>query len=115
MRRNKLLTVLAAIVIFVAAPWLTVRGVMAQTPLPITIGYQDIPDWLLFTARELKLFEKAGLAPTYVKFVAGLPMIEAAQTKSIDVASLGTVPFLIGLSKGADWAMFGISAEGPYV
>jgi aliphatic sulfonates family ABC transporter substrate-binding protein len=86
----------------------------AQTPLPIRIGYQATPDWLLFTARELKLFEKAGLAPTYVKFVAGAPMIAAAQSKSIDVADLGTVPFLVGLSQGADWVMIGISTEGAY-
>jgi taurine transport system substrate-binding protein len=65
-------------------------------------------------ARDLKLFEKAGLAPTYVKFVAGLPMIAAAQSKSIDVADLGTVPFLVGLSQGVDWVMIGISMEGAY-
>jgi len=87
----------------------------AQTPLPITIGYQDIADWLLFVARDLKLFEKAGLAPTYVKFIAGRPMIAAAQEKSIDVADLGSVPFLIGLAQGVDWAMIGISTEGAYI
>ena len=87
---------------------------LAQTPLPIRIGYQATPDWLLFTARDLKLFEKVGLAPTYVKFVAGAPMIAAAQSKSIDVADLGTVPFLVGLSQGADWVMIGISTEGAY-
>jgi ABC-type nitrate/sulfonate/bicarbonate transport system substrate-binding protein len=65
-------------------------------------------------ARDQKLFEKAGLAPTYVKFVAGEPMIEAVQGKNIDVANIGTVPFLIGLSKGVDWTMFGISSEGAY-
>ena len=92
----------------------TASQALAETPLPIKIGYQATPDWLLFTARELKLFEKAGLAPTYVKFVAGAPMIAAAQSKSIDVADLGTVPFLVGLSQGADWVMIGISTEGAY-
>jgi ABC-type nitrate/sulfonate/bicarbonate transport system substrate-binding protein len=45
---------------------LTVGSVVAadQSPLPIMIGYQSIPDWLLFVAKDLKLFEKAGLAPT---------------------------------------------------
>jgi aliphatic sulfonates family ABC transporter substrate-binding protein len=87
----------------------------AQPPLPIRIGYQDNPDWLLFVARDMKLFEKAGLAPTYVKFVAGAPMIEAAKNKGIDVASLGTVPFLVGLSQGLDWVMIGINLEGAYI
>lgn len=86
----------------------------AQAPLPITIGYQDTADWLLFTARELKLFEKAGLAPTYVKFVAGMPMIAAAEQKRIDVTSIGSVPFLIGLSQGVDWVTIGIPSEGAY-
>jgi aliphatic sulfonates family ABC transporter substrate-binding protein len=86
----------------------------AQTPLPIRIGYQTTTDWLLHVARDLKLFEKEGLAPTYVKFVAGLPMIAAAQEKSIDVADVGAVPFLMGLAQGVDWAMIGISTEGAY-
>jgi aliphatic sulfonates family ABC transporter substrate-binding protein len=85
-----------------------------QTPLPITIGYQATADWLLFTARDLQLFEKAGLAPTYVKFVAGAPMIEAAQSKTIDVAAVGSVPFLVGLSQGVDWVIIGIHSEGAY-
>lgn len=88
--------------------------VLAQAPLPITIGYQATADWLLFTARELKLFERVGLAPTYVQFTAGAPMIAAAEQKSIDVATVGSVPFLIGLSQGVDWVMIGIHSEGAY-
>jgi taurine transport system substrate-binding protein len=87
---------------------------LAQAPLPITIGYQATADWLLFTARDLKLFERVGLAPTYVKFAAGSPMIAAAERKSIDVATVGSVPFLIGLSQGVDWVMIGIHSEGAY-
>ena len=86
---------------------------LAQTARPIRIGYQANADWLVFTARELRLFEKAGLAPTYVKFVAGAPMIAAAEQKTIDVATVGTVPFLTGLSQGAGWVMIGIT-EGAY-
>jgi ABC-type nitrate/sulfonate/bicarbonate transport system substrate-binding protein len=62
----------------------------AQTPLPITIGYQATADWLLFTAKDLQLFEHVGLAPHYVPFVAGAPMIAAAQSQSIDVAAVST-------------------------
>ena len=87
---------------------------IGPTRAPITIGYQDAPDWLLFVARDLKLFEKAGLAPTYVKFDGSLPMIAAAQNGSIDLASIGSVAFLIGLSQGVDWVMIGINPEGAY-
>jgi len=86
----------------------------AEGLLPITIGYQTSPDWLLLVARDLKLFEKAGLAPTYVKFDAGPPMIAAARRGTINLASLGSVPFLIGLSQGVDWVLIGINPEGAY-
>ena len=86
----------------------------AQTPLPITIGYQSHTDWLLFVARDLKLFEKAGLAPTFVKFAAGPPMIAAAQEKRIDVTTVGCVPYLLGLGQGVDWVIIGINPEQAY-
>jgi aliphatic sulfonates family ABC transporter substrate-binding protein len=85
-----------------------------QAPLPIKIGYQENTDWLLLVARDLKLFEKAGLAPTFVKFVAGPPMIAAAKEKSIDVTSIGSVPFLIGLAQGVDWVTIGVNPENAY-
>ena len=86
---------------------------LAQTPLPIRIGYQGGPDWLLYTARDLKLFEKEGLAPVFVKFVAGPPMIAAAESKDIDVSFIGIVPFLRGVSQGLDWVIIGLG-EGAY-
>src|SRR6266849_6289964 len=39
------------------------------TPLPIKIGYQAVASWLLFGALSLKLYEKAGLAPTFFFFL----------------------------------------------
>jgi len=81
---------------------------------PMVIGYQEQPDWLLFVARDLGLFEKAGLSPTFVKFDSGPPMIEAARNGTIDLASVGAVAFLIGLSQGVDWTMIGINPEGAY-
>jgi aliphatic sulfonates family ABC transporter substrate-binding protein len=86
----------------------------AQAPLPIRIGYQANTDWLLLVARDLKLFEKAGLAPTYVKFVAGPPMNEAARERLIDVTTIGTVPLVRGVSDGVDWVVIGINPEGAY-
>jgi len=113
-RKSKVPVVLVISLVLSVGSVFAAPQARAQTPLPIKIGCQTTPDWLLFVARDLKLFEKAGLAPTYVKFVAGLPMIAAAQSKSIDVADLGTVPFLVGLSQGVDWVMIGISMEGAY-
>lgn len=85
-----------------------------RSPLPMTIGYQANTDWLLLVARDLHLFEKAGLTPNFVKFVAGPPMIAAAQEKSIDVASIGSVPFLNGLTQDVDWVVIGINPENAY-
>jgi aliphatic sulfonates family ABC transporter substrate-binding protein len=93
----------------------TPHAALAETNLlPIRIGYQSTPNWLLLVAKNMNLFEKVGLAPTYQKFVAGLPMIEAARNDQIDLGDVGSVPFLIGLSRGVDWVMIGISDEGAY-
>jgi aliphatic sulfonates family ABC transporter substrate-binding protein len=86
----------------------------AQSPLPIRIGYAVTIDWALFTAKELKLFEKAGLASTFVKFEAGAPQIEAMQNGYIDMSTPGPVAFLNGLAQGVDWVLIGISEEGAY-
>ena len=114
MRRITLLMVIGMTAVLFAGGALTAPKALAQGRLPITIGYQEKPDWLLFVARDLKLFEKAGLAPTFVKFVAGPPMIAAMQNGSIDLASVGSVAFVIGLSQGIDWVMIGINPEGAY-
>ena len=110
-------TVLVMIVVTAAlsvGSALTAPRAWAESPLPIRVGYQTVADWLLFVAKDQKLFEKVGLAPTFVKFVAGAPMIEAGRNGSIDMASLGSVPFLVGLSQGVDWVMIGINSEGAY-
>lgn len=77
-------------------------------PLPISIGMQTAPDWELIAARGLHLFEKVGLAPTYLRFTAGAAMMAAAESKSIDVAVPGTVPFIAGLAQGIPWVAIGI-------
>ncbi len=89
------------------------RSAEQVSPLPIKIGYQAVASWLLFGARSLKLFEKAGVNATFLKFTAGAPMIAAAQSKSIDVAMVGTVPFLAGISQGVDWVFIGLDNEYP--
>jgi ABC-type nitrate/sulfonate/bicarbonate transport system substrate-binding protein len=116
MRRNAVPLVRMILFMLSVGSVFTAAPASAQTPLPITIGYQSssADDWLLYVARDLKLFEKVGLAPTYVPFDASPPMITAAQSKSIDVTMIKVVPFLIGLSQGVDWAIIGIYAEGAF-
>jgi ABC-type nitrate/sulfonate/bicarbonate transport system substrate-binding protein len=105
----------ALVIVLIVTAVLPLGGASAQqaAPLPIKIGYQAVASWLLFGARSLKLYEKAGLAPTFVKFTAGAPMIAAAQSQSIDVAMVGTVPFLAGVASGVDWVYIGVDNEYP--
>ena len=115
MRRRRATALLLRIpLLLCAGTGLVHAPVSAQALLPIAIGYQANTDWLLLAARDLKLFEKAGLAPTFVKFVAGPPMIEAARDKRIDVTTVGTVPLLRGISEGVDWVVVGINPEGAF-
>jgi len=114
MRRLSVQMIIGVTVVLLAVGASTTPRALAQGRLRITIGYVETPDWLLFVARDLKLFEKAGLAPTYVKFAAGPPMIAATQNGSLDLASVGSEAFLMGLSQGVDWVMIGINPEGSY-
>jgi ABC-type nitrate/sulfonate/bicarbonate transport system substrate-binding protein len=91
---------------------ITPRYASAEEPLPIVISYQADLGWLQFGARALGLFQKVGLAPKHVKFLAGAPMIAAAQSGDIDIAVPGIVPFVTGVGQGVDWVMIGIDAAG---
>ena len=114
--RNSLMMTMGIIVGLSGGPGSDGSWAYADTRLPIKIGYQSTSsdDWLFFAARDLKLFEKAGLTPEYVPFVAGPPMIAAANSGNIDVAIIKVLPFLSGLSQGVDWVMIGIGSEGAY-
>ncbi|MDQ4147337.1 MAG: ABC transporter substrate-binding protein, partial [Pseudomonadota bacterium] len=57
-------------------------------------------DWLIYMAQAQGLFEKAGLAPEFVKFAQGSAMTAAIQSQSIDVANTGVVPFTAALAQG---------------
>jgi ABC-type nitrate/sulfonate/bicarbonate transport system substrate-binding protein len=116
MRRSWVSAIVATTLVVSVGSVISAHRAWAQTPLPITIGYQSssADDWLLFVARDQWLFEKAGLAPIYVKYEEGAPMIAAAQSKSVDVVMVKTIPFLLGLAQGVDWVMIGIYAEGAY-
>lgn len=115
MRRKNVVLVLLIALLLPCLGWVIAkRPSSAPSPLPINIGFQANTDWLLLVARDLHLFEKAGLKPSFVKFVAGPPMIAAAQEKSVDVTSIGSVPFINGLTQGVDWVVIGINPENAY-
>jgi aliphatic sulfonates family ABC transporter substrate-binding protein len=115
--RHRLILIVLGLAVMLAlvVPFVSASGPHAEEvrPLPIRIGYQAVASWLLFGGRSLRIFEKAGLTPTFLKFTAGAPMIAAAQSKSIDVAMVGTVPFIAGISQGVDWVFVGLDNEYP--
>jgi NitT/TauT family transport system substrate-binding protein len=57
--------------------------------IPVNIGYPQANYWPLFVARDLKLFEQAGLAPTFFPFSTGAPLAAEMKRGSIDVAWTG--------------------------
>lgn len=96
-----------------ALPFAATRSAQAQSAaLPITLGLQTDSHWLTIEAQKKGLFEKAGLKPNYIKFAAGAPMMAAAQSKSIDVATVGLVPFLAGVGQGIPWVAIGFHVAG---
>ena len=111
MRRAFVRSVVGLAVAVAGGGLVTAKLTSAQSR-PIAIGYQETPDWLLFVARDRRLFERAGLAATFVKFNAGPPMIDAARNGSINLASIDSVAFLMGLLQGVDSTMIGINPGG---
>ena len=79
---------------------------------PIRIGWQPSGEFRFFVAQELKLFEKAGLKPEYVKFNAGPPTLAALKSGDIDVSFLGSAPAIAGLAQGIDYKIVMPSNEG---
>lgn len=106
--RRGVLAGLAAVSVGLSAT----RGTAAQTTqaLPVRIGIQPQASWLLYVARDFKLFEKAGLQPTYIRFTTGAQSIAAIESKSLDIASPGITPYVAGLAQGVDWKVVGIDA-----
>lgn len=108
-RRQVLMAVGIASMVANAGAW----AQSVSTPPPVRIGLQAQTSWLLYTARELKLFEKAGLDPTYVKLTTGAQSIAAIQGGSLDIAAPGITPFAAGLSQGVGWKVIGIDTTLP--
>jgi taurine transport system substrate-binding protein len=101
-----------ALLAMATLPALTIRPAASADLLPIRIGWQPSGEFRFFIAKELKLFEKAGLNPTYIKFVSGPPTLAALKSGDIDVSFLGSAPAIAGIAQGIDYKIIMPSNEG---
>lgn len=69
-------------------------------PIPVNIGWLPGGFYAFYVARELKLFQKAGIEPNFIKFTAGPPMFPAFESGSIDIGWGGAPPAIIGAAQG---------------
>src|SRR3954462_674048 len=93
----------ACLVMFCALIGLTNAAKAANE---IRIGWQPAAFFEFFYAQQEKLFEKAGLKPTFVKFTTGPPMLAALKAGDIDVTFGGMPPFIAGVAEGMDISVF---------
>src|SRR3984893_4396875 len=77
----------------------------------IRIGFQPGTAPRFFVARDQRMFEKAGLAAAYSKFISGPTMLAALQGEDIDVAFMTTAPAIFGLAQGIDIRVFFIEPD----
>ncbi len=109
--RRKALTALVVAPLALGLSW--PAAAQNTKPIPVRIGLQAQTSWLLYTARDLKLFEKVGLDPQYVRLTTGAQSIAAMASRSLDIASPGVTPFAAGLAQGVNWKIVGIDTTLP--
>lgn len=69
----------------------------AGSLIPVNIGLPISNYWPAYIARDLKLFEQAGLAPKFFMFSTGAPLIAGMKSGSLDVAWTGLATlFMLG-------------------
>jgi len=88
--------------------------VSAQQAIPVRIAWQPYNAVIFYTARDLKLFEKVGLQPTYIRFTAGPPQFAAFRSESVDVGLFGTAGMVVGASQELDYKNFYIQIASCY-
>ncbi len=109
MKRN---FAVAAMILFLVAG--IVGELCAQQPIPVRIAWQPYNAVIFYTARDLTLFEKAGLQPVYTRFTAGPPQFAAFQSESVDVGLFGTAGMVVGASQELDFKNFYIQIASCY-
>jgi ABC-type nitrate/sulfonate/bicarbonate transport system substrate-binding protein len=89
-----------ALAVFVSAP------AANAADSEIKIGWQPASFFEFFSAREHQMFEKAGLKPTYIKFLSGPAMFAALKSGDVDVTFGGMPPFVHGIAQDLDLSIF---------
>src|SRR5689334_7178174 len=75
----------------------TTASPSSTEPIPINIGLPISNYWPAYIARDLKLFEQVGLAPKFIGFQTGAPLIAGMKSGSLDVAWTGLATlFMLG-------------------
>jgi ABC-type nitrate/sulfonate/bicarbonate transport system substrate-binding protein len=72
----------------------------------IRIGWQPAAFFEFFYAQQEKLFEKAGLKPTYVKFSSSPPMLAAMKAGDLDIAFGGMPAYVAAIAERMDVSLF---------
>ena len=72
----------------------------------IRIGWQPAAWFEFFYAQQEKLFEKAGLKPSFVKFTSTPPMLAAFKAGDLDIAFGGMPGFIAGVVEKMDISVF---------
>jgi aliphatic sulfonates family ABC transporter substrate-binding protein len=85
-----------------------------EAKIKIRFAWQPYYAVLFYTARDLKLFEQAGLDAELVKFTAGPPQFAAYRSESIDAGLFGTAGFVVGLAQGLDLKCFYVQIISAY-
>ncbi len=115
--RFKLVTVLGLAILVVLLISACAAPAPTPTPVPpiaVRIAWQPYNSFLFYTARDHKLFEKAGLKPEYVKFTAGPPQFEALRGAAVDVGLFGTAGMVVGYAQGLAFENFYIQVQSSY-
>lgn len=86
---TRLGVLLTWMMMLVTATPVPVRAAPAPAPTPVNIGLPVTNYWPAYVARDLKLFEKVGLAPKFYMFPSGAPLIAGMKSGSLDVAWTG--------------------------
>jgi taurine transport system substrate-binding protein len=114
MKRSLAMLVLFALLAGLASKAAAQASAPAPALIKIRFAWQPYNAVLFYTARDLKLFEKAGLAAELVKFTAGPPQFAAYRSESIDAGLFGTAGYVVGLSQGLDLKNFYIQIISAY-
>lgn len=80
-------------------------------PIKVRIGWQPAEELNFFIARDAKLFEQEGLAPEFLRFNAGPPMLAALRSGELDIGYMGSPPAVAAIAQGIPIDIFFIETD----